>query len=204
MVQPLASRPALASIAGFLRGEDPAEAWADAVDELDIRVFAEACDGARPNELVDLVVGAVGPDERAAALGELVSWLRSAAKDEVALPVDEVGPWVDQVRAEARVGRAAVRLLEAAGPALDPGRVPDAVDPGAVVAHAMAVAATWPAVRRGAATVMGPRCSFRPTLDHRADGSWRLLAGSFEVDANATDRLVRHALAAADAAASDP
>lgn len=189
MVQPSSSRPALASIAGYLRGEDPGAAWSEAVDELGVRVFAEACDGGRPNELVDRLVLADGPDERSAALAALSAWLRAAAKDPVALPTLEVEPWVDQMRAEARVGRAAVRLIEAAEAAED-----DAVAAAAVVAHAMAVAALWPAARRGGPSVMGPRCSFRPKLDHRPDGAWRLLPGSFDLDGNAIDRLVRHAL----------
>jgi len=204
MVQPSSSRPALASIAGYLAGEDPHAAWSAAVDDLHVRIFAEACDGARPNELVDRLLLVDGPGDRSAALAELSTWLRAAAKDPVALPPAEVEPWVDQMRAEARVGRAALRLLEAAAPTADGGdrtggidaRV---VDPEAVVAQAMAVAALWPAARRGVPSVMGPRCSFRPTLDHRSDGSWRLLPGLFDLDGNAIDRLVRHALDVATA-----
>ena len=67
----------------------------------------------------------------------------------------------------------------------------------AAAAHeqALAIAFTWPAVRRAPVTVLGPRCSFRPVLGQDAAGRWLLRPEALEDDANAVDRLVRFALA---------
>src|SRR3954469_13343241 len=56
MVQPRATTLPLASTAAWLGGGDPLEAWARAADASGIRVFAEACDGAVPQALVQAVV----------------------------------------------------------------------------------------------------------------------------------------------------
>ena len=50
MVQPMASTLPLASIAGYLAGDDPEAAWQDAAGPW--RTFAEACDGDLPRRLV--------------------------------------------------------------------------------------------------------------------------------------------------------
>ena len=60
MVQPRRARLPLASIAAWLRGEDPAAAWAREADRLGWRVFAEACDGERPRALVAAARGRGG------------------------------------------------------------------------------------------------------------------------------------------------
>jgi hypothetical protein len=196
MTQPRASKPALASIAGYLRGVDPVEAWEADLGEL--RTFAEACDGERPWKLVDAALAeSPAPD----ALDELDAWLR-AARSCVAPGLEgEVEAWVEQARAEAAVGVVAVKLLRAAS---DPGGPSDSSGTGApsgdrhrVAERALTLAYLWPPLRRAAVTVMGPRCSFRPVLAQGADGHWLFRSASLTDDHNAIDRLVRAALATA-------
>jgi len=183
MVQPRASMLPLASMAAWVRGQDPLVAWRDTAEELGWLVLAQACDGARPAELVSRALTAP-PAEAAASLDGLDTWLREARHVEAPGLEDEAGPWLEQTRAEARLGRAAVRLLR---------RLDD--DPGAAVGEeAMGLALGWQELRRSRVTVMGPRCSIRPILYNDADGHWQWDAGSIEVDANAIDRLVRYAL----------
>jgi len=79
MTQPRSSLPALASIAGYLRGDDPVAAWE--ADLGDLRTFAEACDGERPAQLVESALDAVGGLDLPSdldALDELDEWLRAA------------------------------------------------------------------------------------------------------------------------------
>jgi len=64
--------------------------------------------------------------------------------------------------------------------------------------EAFGVAAAWPDVRRGRATVMGARCSFRPMLAQRSDGAWRMARSSIEENQNAVDAIARLALATLD------
>lgn len=173
MVQPRASMLPLASMAAWVYGEDPLVAWRDTAEELGWLVLAQACDGALPAQLVS-----------DGDLDGLESWLRDACHVEAPGLEDEAGPWLEQTRAEARVGRATVRLLR---------RLAD--DPGAAVGEeAMGLALTWQALRRSTVTVMGPRCSIRPILFNDADGHWQWDPASVQLDDNAIDQLVRHAL----------
>lgn len=192
MVQPRASLPALASIAAYLRGDDPVDGWAATVDERGWRTFAEACDGERPRALVAALAAA--PADTAAA-ADCRSWFEAAAN--VAAPglEDEAGPWLEQVRTEAGVALTALRLLRR----LHPG---DAGTPSyaAATEQAMALALLWPLARRSAHTVLGERCSFRPVLGQWPDGEWRFDAASLVEDRNAVDHLVRLALAELGAA----
>ena len=98
MVQPRANALPLASVAAFLRGEDPVAAWESEAERLDLRVLAEACDGEVPTALVADV-------EAGAPIGPLRAWLDAAARCAAPGIEDEVGPWVDQVHAEVRLGR---------------------------------------------------------------------------------------------------
>jgi hyaluronoglucosaminidase len=183
MVQPQASRLPLASVAGLVAGQDPDQAWADAADQLGWRVLAEACDGRHPVALVDAaLVGLEAGDPR--GLDALEAWLRLARHVTAPGLEDEAGPWIDQVQAEARIGRAAVRLLRAG--------LADAE--AATGEEAMGLALGWQALRRSAVTAMGPRCSIRPILYNDDHGRWRWDPASVEVDGNAIDRLVRFAL----------
>jgi beta-N-acetylglucosaminidase len=203
MVQPRASTLPLASTAAWLRGQDPAAAWAEAADDLGWRVLAEACDGGVPRALVAVLAATAAGPEWAGAAAALGGWLASAA--EVTAPglEDEAGPWLEQVRAEAEVGQAALDLLAATRPALrvDPdgrGRAVAPTDVDALLA-AFGVMGRWPAVRRSSVSVLGVRCGFRPALGQAADGSWSLLPGLLEEDRNAVDALVRLAVAEATA-----
>jgi hyaluronoglucosaminidase len=102
MVQPMASKPALASIAALVRGDDPDAAWADVVAGL--RTFAEACDGAHPWDLVGAALAEVGSGPGGEALDALEAWLRRRAACEAPGLEGEAEPWLDQVHAEAEVG----------------------------------------------------------------------------------------------------
>lgn len=177
MVQPRASMVALASTAAFLRGDDPVTTWNEAAEAAGLRVLGEACDGTVPSALVaDVVAGA--------PTGRLAAWLEAAVRCEAPGLEGEAEPWVEQVHVEARLGRAAVRLLDA----LAEGEVAAAHE------QALAIAFTWPAVRRSPVTVLGPRLSFRPVLGQDDAGRWLLRPDAIEHDANAVDHLVRFAL----------
>ncbi len=198
MVQPRASTLPLASTGAWLRGEDPAAAWASEADRLGWRVLAEACDGGVPRALVGVLAATVGEPSWAGAAAALASWLADAGDVTAPGLEDEAGPWLEQVRAEARVGRAALELLAATRPALrvgpdGEGRAVAPTDVDALLA-AFGVMGRWPAVRRGAVSVLGVRCGFRPALGQAADGSWSLLPGLLEEDRNAVDHLVRLAV----------
>lgn len=190
MIQPRCSLLPLASTAAFLRGEDPEAAWRAEADRRGLRVFAEACDGALPRALVDAVAGGRGPARRE-ALEELGAWLDAAAEVEAPGLEDEAGPWVEQVRREAAVGRVAVALLR--GLDGDAG-LHASTEQGLLLLY------LWRDARRSAVTVLGPRLGLRPVLAQGPDGGWRFRAGCVEEDGNAVDALVRlalHELAAA-------
>ena len=195
MTQPRSSLPALASIAGYLRGDDPVAAWE--ADLGDLRTFAEACDGERPAQLVESALDAVGGLDLPSdldALDELDEWLRAARSCGAPGLEGEAEAWVEQAHAEAAVGVVAVKLLRAAsdpdGPLAERRRIAE---------RALTLAYLWPPLRRSTVTVMGPRCSFRPVLAQGPDGEWRFRAAALTDDDNAIDRLVRAALARAAA-----
>jgi hypothetical protein len=198
MVQPRASLPALASIAAYLDGRDPVEGWNAAVDELDVRVIAEACDGALPNALVAEVIAAGDGPDWVEPLRALEVWLERAATATAEAFGDEAGAWVEQVHQEANVGRAATRVLQSVHPVVradaDGRAVAARPDDRSAVEHALALSFLWPVARRSTVSVMGPRCSFRPVLGQWPDGEWRYRADSLDEDHNAIDALVRHAL----------
>ncbi len=181
MVQPMASKPALSSIAALVRGDDPDAAWSADIGPL--RTFAEACDGVRPWELVDAALGRdAGPND---ALDALEAWLRRARACEAPGLEGEADAWVEQAHAEARLGLTAVKLIRARAADEAPSRLTEL---------SMALAATWPSVRRGPVSVMGPRCSFRPVIAQDDAGDWSYRDAALTLDRNAIDRLVRAAL----------
>jgi hypothetical protein len=189
MVQGRASKPALASIGAYVNGRDPWAGWR--ADLGTLAVFAEACDGEHPRALVAAVVDG---DPSPEPLRALEAWL-VAAKNCEAPGLDDVDPWLDQVHREARVGLAAVNLVRATVT----GQGAAAVDEHDVGEHAVALAAGWLPLRRGAASVMGTRGSLRPVLGQSSSGAWTYRAASVTESANAIDDLVRYALTLADA-----
>jgi hyaluronoglucosaminidase len=185
MVQARASRLPLASVAAYLRGDDPQREWEREAEALGLRHFADACDGRRPRALVRMLVEAE-PARRVERLDALAAWVELASDAHTAgdLPRAEVGPWLEQLGHELGLCSSALRLLRA----LRRGDVARATEEGLGIAY------LWPRVRRGDRSVMGPRCSFRPVLDQGPDGTWRYQQGSLREDENATDALMRYAL----------
>lgn len=182
MVQPRASKLALASVAGWLRGDEPAEAWRQDADATGWRLFAECCDGVAPVEVAAEV----------AAGGELTApraWFGAAAECEAPGLEDEVRPWLEQVRRDARLALRSLDLLEAcraAEPDLD-----------AIVARCFDVVGRWQRSRRAAPSVMGHRLLFRPVLGQAPDGRWTVRPDALVEQDSAVDVLVRLAIAEA-------
>jgi len=194
MTQPRASLPALASIAGYLRGDDPFTSWE--ADLGGLRTLAEACDGDHPQRLVEAALAeSPTPD----ALDALDEWLRDARSCAAPGLAGEADPWIEQAHAEAAVGVIAVKLLRELAGSDSSGSGLPAADHGRVAERALTLAYLWPPLRRSPITVMGPRCSFRPVLAQGADGEWLFRAASLTDDRNSIDRLVRAALARAAA-----
>jgi hypothetical protein len=169
MVQARASVPALRSAAAWLRGDDPAGAWEGAVG--DQRVLAEGCDSDVP-----LVLGrrTVGGDPGASA--ELRAWLDAAVACEAGPWGDEVGPWVDQLRREARVCLAALDALD--------------VDGEERARRATVAVFLWSGVRSLAVEVLGGRGGITAGLAQDADGGWLADRSAVVAPASLTDLLV--------------
>jgi hypothetical protein len=178
MVQPRASLPPLLSAAGWLRGEDPEEAWAAALGEA--RVLAEGCDGARPAALADRALGADGTIVDEAAADELATWLGEARRCTDGGWGHDVMPWVEQLRTEAGVAEVALRVLRAG---------PDEV--GAVAPFLL----MWPTARSLDRAVLGGRGGVVPALAQDADGEWMVTGDGLVPPASLTDRLVTAAFA---------
>ena len=188
MVQPNASLLPLASIAAWLRREDPLDAWAAEADERGWRVFAESCDGAVPKALVALAAEAFAAGKlEPGSLEALRTWFGDAS--EVVAPglEAECAPWLEQVRAEAKVAVAAVDLIEAA---VDPDTDRDS-DTATDLVDIFALGFRWRALWRSEISVMGPRLGFAPALGQGSDGSWVVRRSSLIEGANAVDALCR-------------
>ncbi len=171
MVQPIANYLPLASIAAFVRGEDPVLAWQQAAGALGWLTFAQACD----SDTAEVVV-------HAAAAGDLdpARAFFAAAADCTAPGIDdEAGPWLIQIQRDARLALSALAVIEG----------------DRSVETIMAMTARWQASRRSPVSVFGPRCSIRPVVTQARDGTWEVDPAAFTVDANAIDTLVGLALA---------
>jgi hypothetical protein len=202
LVQPRAGCLPLASIAAWLEGEDPVVAWEDEADRLGWRVFAEACDGYRPRELVGALVDEDGELGWGDAATALATWLRVAAETRPRGIEDEVGGWIDRVHAEAAFMLEALRLYQDTKPVVRIGAdgrgraaAPSEDD---AFRHAMALAVRWREVKRGTPSVMGPRLGIRVAFGQSSTGGFAVRPGFIEEDANATDDLVREAIAQAE------
>ncbi len=168
MVQALASRLPLASIAAWLRGGDAAAGWAEAAGDLGCLAFATACDG------VAAVASVAAGDLRATRAHFAEAAVCAAPGLE-----DEVEPWLTQIHRDARLALTAIDVLEG----------------DHAVEKVLGMALGWQASRRARVTVFGSRCSVRPVLGQADDGTWAVDPASVDADANAVDVLVRQALA---------
>jgi len=169
MVQARASVPALLSAAAWLRGDDPLPAWEAAVGAQ--RVLAEGCDTDVP-----LALGrrAVAGDTGAAV--DLRAWLEAAAACESGPWGDEVAPWVDQLRREARVCLAALDAL--------------AVDGVERARRATTAIFLWSGVRSLTVEVLGGRGGITAGLGQDADGGWVADRSAVVAPGSLTDLLV--------------
>jgi hypothetical protein len=168
MVQARASVAPLLSAAAWLRGEDPDAAWQAALGEH--QVLMEGCDGALPARLA-----AAGLGGDADALAELEVWFGAAETCDAGDLGEGVRPWVDQLRAEAAVGKVACQLLRADR------------DEAAHVAPLLYV--MWP-VQGNGHQVLGGRGSLLPSLGQDERSRWVAAGESFRSPANVVDRLV--------------
>lgn len=171
MVQPRPSVPGLLSAAAWLRGDDPAEAWAEAVGPA--RVLAEGCDGEHPVLLTERFLA--GDDD---AGDELHAWLAEAARCDDGGWGEEVRPWVEQLRAEAGVARVALDVMRA-----------DDAEARRMAPFLLA----WPSVRSLTVSVLGGRGGVVPGLGQRPDAHWEGRAASYRPSANVCDTLVEAA-----------
>jgi len=182
MVQPKASKLPLASIAAWLRSEDALDGWATEAERSGLRVFAEACDGSVPQALVHHSIEWIDDDmDWDRAIEPLRLWLEAAAECGAPGIEDEVGPWLEQVHTEARLGLDGLKLVKHARN----GKFTKAID------KAFAVGLVWGAARRAEKSVMGPRFGLQPMLGQRRDGTWSFHADSVLEDRNAIDALLR-------------
>ena len=202
LVQPHAGLLPMASIAAWLRGDDPTTAWEDEADRLGWRIFAEACDGERPQQLVRALVDEDGGLAWAEAAAELATWLRAAARCTAPGIDDEVPTWIERVHVEADFMLDALRAYQDAKPVV---RI-DADGRGRAAAsnedeamrHTVGVAVRWPEIKRGTPSVMGPRLGLKVAFGQSSTGSFAVRPGMITEDACATDELVREVVKEAE------
>ncbi len=221
MLQPHASKVALATAAEFLRDPDryePDLAWGRALDDVGgprsgaLAVLARACADSplvHPEQLylrrlVDDLAGRVaGPDwvDPAARLRRELVQLRGAGEAFEAGDAlgDELRPWLDQATREADAGLAALRLVQQVRPVaarddVGAGRAAPP-DPDAALQHVFALLFTWMGARQGTKVVGGPRFAIHAAIIQLADGHPALdLDLALREDCSAIDRLARLAL----------
>jgi hyaluronoglucosaminidase len=212
MVQPWASRVALATAAEYLRdpeGYDADTAWARAVTDVGgarapaLEAIAAACaDGPldppehlEAHRLTRHVLDGDEPSRAVETARQHFGAVKVASRGWSDEPDDPLGaelePWLVQARQEARAALAALDLLEHVR---RPGDAPDA---DTALLHAFAVIFAWNTARAGNRKVFGPRFGVYPALVQLVDGRAGLDVDLAVVeDRNAVDGLCRHALAA--------
>jgi hyaluronoglucosaminidase len=210
MLQPRASRVALATAAAFLNDPgryEPDVEWERALIEVGetraraLVALASACaDGPllrsadlEAHRLVDAIEHADvrGRADALMAAREHFQAVKDAAHAWADAPDDaleqEVRPWLAQGRAEAKSGLAAVRLLEH----LDG----DDADAQNALLHVFAVLFSWDAARAGDRVVFGARFAIVPAVVQLSDGQPGLdIDLAVTEDDNAVDRVCRFAL----------
>lgn len=194
MVQPAASLLPLVSIAAWLRGADPLDAWAGEADRRGWRVFAEACDGEVPRALVATLASGLhtGRLERT-EVDAVRDWFAEAAIVEAPGIDESCQPWIEAVRDEASVALSALDLVAGACVDAEPAGGLDMESSGAV----FMLGFQWRRIRASRVSVMGPRLGFQPSMGQAPDGRWAFRRSSVLEDQNAVDVLCRLAFDAA-------
>ncbi|MGH8986898.1 MAG: protein O-GlcNAcase [Acidimicrobiia bacterium] len=212
MVQPWASRVALATAADYLRDPgsyDPEASWAQAIADVGgpraaaLDALARACaDGPleppeelEASRLAAEVVNADDPVARIATARDHFVAVKTASRAWSDAPEDTLGaelePWLDQARVETAAALAALELVEQ----LDGSA--RGVDAERALLLACGVLFAWDAARAGDRKVFGPRFAIYPAIVQLADGRTGLDVDlAVAEDRNAVDRLCRHALGA--------
>lgn len=213
MIQPRASKLALACAAAFLRdpaGYDPHAAWVDAVDSTggvratQLSELASACADSplvpavftkARQRIAALADATEGPERKVAfdAVNDHIRGVRSAARAFAEATDDalaqELGPWLEPARVETGAGIAALKLLEHIdGPTAD-------AEQAMQLAFGMVFA--WSHARsQHDRVVFGPRFAVYPAVVQLAGGRPGLDVDLTIVeDENAIDVLCRLALA---------
>lgn len=198
LVQPRAGTLPLASIAAWLRGNDPLAAWRDEADRLGWRVFAEACDGEVPRALADALAAERGGPAWADAMQPLATWLRAATTCTAPGVEDEVEAFLDAVHREATFALRALRAYQDTKPVVridadGSGRAAPH-DEDASMAHIPRVVQEWKEIRRGRQQVLGPRLSTRVAFGASSTGGMTMGPEAVREDLSAVDTIVRAAL----------
>ena len=209
LVQPHAGLLPMTSIAAWMRGDDPVTAWEHEADRLGWRVFAEACDGERPQQLVRALVDEDGGLAWSAAAAELAGWLRSAAHCTAPGIEDEARAWLERVHAESAFMLDALRAYQDTKPVVridadGRGRAAPSNEDEAM-RHTVGVAVRWGEIKRGTPSVMGPRLGLKVAFGQASTGGFAVRPGMIEEDRCATDELVRQVVREAERlGAADP
>jgi hyaluronoglucosaminidase len=179
-LQPNASLPALLSIAAYCETGDAAEVWDEFEQPVQLALLAEACDGSELRRLAE----AATADPESQAFDDLWWWLERLEVLELDGDLGaEVQPWVEQVVAEADLALVAMDLLE---------RTTDDEEVSELIIR---VLLEWPKVRSSRVSVFGPRFAVSPQFGVQATGEWRPTGSVVTEGRNATDVLIRAALA---------
>ena len=209
MVQPWASRVALATAADYLCDPgtyDAAASWARAIADVGgpragaLEALACACadgpleppDQLEAYRLAEAVADAGNHSARASARDHFDA-VKAASRAWSDAPDDALGaelePWLRQARREAAAALAALDLLDQLGAR--------EVDGQQALLHSFGVIFRWNAARAGDRKVFGPRFAIYPAIVQLADGRAGLDVDlAVTEDRNAVDRLCRHALGA--------
>jgi hypothetical protein len=203
LVQPRAGTLPLASIAAWLRGDDPVAAWRDEADALGWRTFAEACDGEVPRALAQALVDERGAIGWAEAMRPLVTWLQDAAHCGAPGIEDEVPEFLVAVRTEAAFALRALRAYQDTKPlaTIDASGLGRAVphDEDACMKHSGVMVLNWKGIRRREEQVLGARLSTKVSFGTASTGGFSFSDEVVREDQSAVDAIVRAAIAEAAA-----